>query len=106
MSRIINLTPHEVNIFVKGQRALVLPASNDPVRLSEKIEQVGEINGIPLYRVQYVLDRPLPERQPDTFYVVSRLVKDHAPDRDDFIVPFQLERALNGAVIGSKSFAL
>jgi len=103
----INLTPHDVNIVDKdGNVILIVPASDKPLRLIEKRDIVGDINGIPLSRVSYVIDEttPLPNPDTDTFYIVSRVVAETFK-RPDFIVPDQTVRNDKGQIVGCKGFA-
>jgi len=105
--RFINLTPHDVNIVDNnGDVILIVPACDKPLRLIEKRENVGDINGIPLSRVSYTIDEatPLPNSDADTFYIVSRVVAETFK-RSDFIVPDQTVRNEKGQIIGCKGFA-
>ena len=103
----INLTPHDVNLVDKdGNVILIVPASDKPLRLIEKRDIVGDINGIPLSRVSYAIDEttPLPNPDTDTFYIVSRVVAETFK-RPDFIVPDQTVRNDKGQIVGCKGFA-
>jgi hypothetical protein len=103
----VNLTPHDVNIVDNdGNVILIVPACDKPLRLIEKRDSVGDINGIPLSRVSYEIDSatPLPNADTDTFYIVSRIVAEMFK-RNDFIVPDQTVRNDKGQIIGCKGFA-
>jgi len=101
------VTPHDVNIVDKdGNVILIVPASDKPLRLIEKRDVIGDINGIPLSSVSYTIDEatPLPNPDTDTFYIVSRVVAETFKRRD-FIVPDQTVRNDKGQIVGCKGFA-
>lgn len=75
----------------EGQPDLVLPAIKNPARVV--YAKVGSIQGVNIYQrmgdVKDQLDvENLPDRQPNTFFVVSRMVKDRIPERFDCVVPY------------------
>jgi hypothetical protein len=47
----------------------------------------------------------LPDPQPHTVLIVSRIVAEAAPDRDDLVFPDDLVRDTEGRVIGCRAFA-
>jgi hypothetical protein len=103
----VNLTPHDVNIVDNnGDIILIVPATDKPLRLIEKRDVIGDINGIPLSRVSYAIDdaTPLPNPDTDTFFIVSRVVAETFK-RPDFIVPDQTVRNDKGQIVGCKGFA-
>jgi len=55
--------------------------------------------------MQYSEVTNLPEPQPETNYIVSPLVLEHSPGRDDLLVPENLVRDGDGRIIGCRSFA-
>ena len=107
MAKIINKTPHPVNVVSKeGEAIVTYNPEGEPARCSQETIVIGDINDIPLTKTSFgdVLD--LPDPQPDTFYIVSRLVLSACPDRNDLIVPNELVRDDEGHIIGCMSFAI
>jgi len=104
MNAIINTTPHNVNIVKDKKVVNTFLKSDNPLRLSTTSNQVGDLDGIPVMSVTFG-DVELPAFQPDTYYIVSALIKNAFPDRTDLIVPFDLVRDDNGIIIGCKSFS-
>jgi hypothetical protein len=79
--RIINLTPHELNIYdSEGKIILSIPPKDTPIpRVSIKSEVVGTIEAvegvrIPVRRVVYGDVENIPPEREGTIYVVSTLV--------------------------------
>ncbi len=112
MTTIINLTPHEINIDLGGNR-LAFPPSGQIARVSVKNIPEGEImlddvNGIPVSKPVYGVVEGLPTPyvddtdgsrsvQPGVIYIVSMLVAQRCPGRDDIVVPDSGPSAIRGA---------
>ncbi|MCX7848126.1 MAG: hypothetical protein N2595_08890 [bacterium] len=88
MKKLINLTPHPITIIPDGGDEITIPASGLTLRLREVVEEAGQINGIPVFAVRWEPEDTLPPEEPDTVYIVSALVKQSAPHRRDFLVPY------------------
>ena len=120
--KIVNLTPHPITITVNN-KTIKYPPTEQPLRLKEETELIDYIEEeiislgayddpyespsivkIPLYRKRFIVEN-LPPRRPDTLYIVSSVIAQLCPDRDDFIVPNNLIRDNEGKVIGARSFA-
>jgi hypothetical protein len=98
MNKIINLTPH----------AIVLPDRTiEPggmiARCKEFSVGAGTINDIEIIRRRYGNVENLPEAKPDTWYIVSLLVKQVLPERKDLLSPGDLIRDEKGNIIGCKN---
>jgi len=74
-------------------------------RVSEKIEYIGFVNGIPIVRRVLGNVQDLPEKKEDTYLIVSQLVADACLGRDDLLVPADLVRDEQGRVIGCRALA-
>lgn len=72
MSKIVNLTPHEITVYKDGVVALTLP-SEGIARADSKSVIIDSVNGIDITRVIFGEPIDLPEPAKDTFYVVSRI---------------------------------
>lgn len=107
MIKLVNLTPHAVNVIGEnGETIMTIQPSGMVVRCSVTRVQVGKINGIPVNRTQFGAVEGLPESQPDTVYIVSALVAQAvAGARDDVVIPDDAVRDEQGRVIGCRAFA-
>lgn len=108
MTRIINGTPHDVNIIdYKGNIIKTYPTIGNPIRLGYKVVVVGSLDGVPV--TQYVpTESNLPDPSKGTVYIVSALIKQLYPQRHDLVSP-NTTGALkdeNGNIIGVKGFLI
>jgi len=114
MVKFVNLTPHEVVVYDQEGREIVLriPPSGKVARVTSTTRVVGEVNGIPVRRVEYGSIVDLPEPQENTIYIVSTLVllalKEKGVARNDIVSPDtntdSVIRDSQGRVIGVKYF--
>lgn len=82
-----NFTPHAINIIDKrGNVTLTLPSLGS-VRVSERTETKGDVNGIPLVSKVYKEAEGLPPCVEGTMLIVSLLVKNACPGRYDLVSP-------------------
>lgn len=112
--RFINLTPHEITVFIDSNNTLKIPPSGTIARVEQKEIQVGSVNGIPIYKTVYGEVVGLPAPQENTIYIVSLLVlqalQAHGVSRDDVVAPNTAPtpvgavRDATGKIIGVKSF--
>jgi len=102
--KFVNLTPHSI-IFMDaaGNTVLTVEPSGQVARCSVTREKVGEINGIPVNRSRFGEVENLPEPEEGTVYIVSNLVAQAVPDREDVFFPDDLVRDENGNVIGCRA---
>lgn len=104
--KIINLTPHTMNIFnSEGVQIAAFPPSGKVARVSVKLEQRAHIDGIPVVAGSYGAVTDLPQPEAGTVYIVSALVRT-APEckgRVDVLSPADLVRDASGNIIGCKS---
>ena len=70
---IINLTPHDVKLFVDGKEH-VFPKSGTIARVNSTSQPFRGINGLPVNRTIYGEVENLPEPQPGVIYIVALLV--------------------------------
>lgn len=103
--KIINLTPHAITIYDKSLPLLSIPSSGQIARCSEEKEFIDNIKAheyisLPVFKVIYGPVEGLPEPTHNTIYIVSKMVADAKPDRDDLYFPGDLKRNSEGAVIG------
>lgn len=109
--KIINLTPHDVNLHLEDGRVLIYKPEPKPARIQTKSKKVS----LPGLKVPLVTEElgqvyDLPEFSPDKYYLVSRMVADALPDRKDLLIPDSSPeggvRDDNGQIVGCKRFIL
>ena len=121
---IINCTPHDVAIYstadcymYNGSLYLregdeehpeplsVYPAAKEPTRvtLAQKVD--GMVDGILIYWWAPDEIVNLPEPKPGTYYIVSKMVAQAWPAREDFIFPGTVVRDESGDVVGCIDFS-
>lgn len=103
---IYNCTPHDLNIVRKNGTILTVKPSGIVPRCASTEEQVGIIGdsntGIEITQQQLGEVTDLPDPEPGTRYIVSRMVANAATNRDDLLVPGSLIRNDQGQVVGCK----
>ena len=97
-----NLTPHPV--MVAGRTIPADPAG--PARLAVTTVPAGEHEGIPLTRSVYGAPTGLPDPVEGTMLVVSQLVFNACPDRQDMCVPAEVVRDADGNITGCRSLGV
>lgn len=102
-SLVVNCTPHPVTIVENGVVVRTLPTSGEVARLSVSTEPAGVVLGIPVTRTVFGEPVGLPEPRLGTCYIVSQLVKNALPERDDLVVPAEVVRDAAGNIIGCQS---
>lgn len=104
--KLINLTPHVLNIFSEeGSPLLDVPPSGDVARCVESFVSLDPIivDGVslPLISGSFGEVEGLPAPQPETIYIVSGLVLSALGDsRGDVVAPGPLKRGPDGKPIG------
>jgi len=106
--KLINLTPHPITILSDGGSISIAPADK-PVRCTVSTIRVGTINfegvEIPLTSSKFGKVEGLPDPQPDTFLIVSRVVAEALPEREDLLIPNESVRDQEGRIIGVRSLS-
>jgi hypothetical protein len=108
--KLINLTPHAVNI-ISGEKEIVVPPAGTVARVREIVQDVGTLvledgTEVPLRRKTLSSEiEGLPEPQPDTVYIVSFLAAQAAWSlgRNDVVATGDPIRDGEGNIIGIKS---
>lgn len=110
MTKIINLTPHTINIVATNGEAIATFPSQGIARVASKEEIIGELNGIPVTSTTYGEIEGLPAESENTVFIVSRLILSALEKqniiRHDLRVPGLQVRNEAGQVVGCKSLAL
>jgi hypothetical protein len=109
MIKIINTTPHPVNLILQDGKEIVFHPEF-LVRVKSETISSGNISWhgqeIPLTRTLWGHVEGLPELKEDVLYIVSQLIKDRLPDRKDLLVPSEIVRNDKGHIIGCKAFSI
>ena len=86
-----NLTPHDVVVLGPDGSVLLTLPSSGLARCAEELETCGSLRvgvaDVPLARTAYGVVTGLPPRRDGVRYVVSRIVQDACPERDDLLTP-------------------
>lgn len=98
------MTPHALNVVCEDNNIMTIEPSGTVVRVSQKMELVADINGIPVYRSQYGELEGLPEPQVHTRYILSAMAAAaaKAAGREDILSPGELIRDENGQPVGCR----
>lgn len=114
IDQFINLTPHPITIECTDQRQLTLPVSHTVARLREQRRVVEGLQHcadsaqsytIDVTQVAYGPTEDLPPPAAFTGYVVSQMVAQANPHRDDLYFPGQLIRNGQGAIVGCRGLS-
>lgn len=98
---IINLTPHAIHV---GE--FTFEPSGTVARCQETTEKAGMFEGLELVRKAYGVVTDLPDEKPGTLLVVSMMVRQALPLRQDLASPGDLIRDADGKIIGAKNLVV
>lgn len=102
--KFINLTPHSINFVDEfGEIKMIVKTSGSLARVTTKIVTVGFIDEIPVTTTEFGEVEGLPEPVDGVIYIVSSLVAQRVPDRNDIFVPSESVRDGQGRIIGCRS---
>lgn len=102
---VINKTPHAVHIMDdNGDIIRTYESQLPPIRISTTIHKGQPLpDGTPTTITLFGKVEDLPEPTVEVFYIVSQLVKNELPHRQDLFVPAEVMRDKDGNIIGCKS---
>ena len=118
--QIINCTPHSIALlFPEGLEwdsksrcyhgepkvRLVIEPSGVVPRCTQEEAMVASMHGVPVYRMKFGAVESLPPRMAGAVYIVSSLVAQACPERDDLLIPAHMVRDSEGKVVGCTAFA-
>jgi hypothetical protein len=127
--KVVNLTPHPINFitsynieigrdemgtpeYAVQERIHSVPASGTIARCKVERKEVDsiiaqDVDGwditVPITKTKFGEVEGLPEPQKDTIYIVSNLVAQAVPDREDVFFPDDIVRDEHGNVIGCRA---
>ena len=96
-----NYTPHPLSIHT-GDGVLELMPDGPAPRLTVKRIDLKELFGVPLVRSVMGLPENMPPKTAGIVYIVSALVAEACPDRDDLVYPGEAIRDKNGRIVGAR----
>lgn len=103
--RIVNLTPHTVTVLRENEEPIEYPPSGTVARCATQRRVIGSLNGIPINQTEYGEVSGLPDPAPGVYYIVSALVAQALPQREDLLIPDETVRDEAGRIIGCRAFA-
>nr|DAF27344.1 MAG TPA: hypothetical protein [Caudoviricetes sp.] len=108
-TRIINLTPHAINIVDKdGNKIVDLPSEGEARAVQTNIS-IGSLGDIPLVKTEFGEPIGLPEPAENTFYVVSAITANAAKiagrTTDDLLLTAETVRNEKNQIIGCRALA-
>lgn len=104
--KIVNCTPHEINIVKEDGTILTIEASGIVPRCTQTEAHVASVDGIAVTKQVFGEVINLPEAQPETFLVVSRLVASAAKGLYDLLVPDPMVRGQDGRPCGCRGLSV
>ena len=109
--KIMNLTPHELNLMPKGPDGpvITIPRSGIVARCTVDRVQVDSVTvdgiSVPVNQTRFGEVFDLPDPQPDTIFVVSALVAQAVPERQDVFFVDDAVRHAQGRDNGASALA-
>lgn len=106
---ILNLTPHRITVVQSSGEKVTIDPEPIPARVgvTEQVlpqHSLAQIGIISLTQTGEVIG--LPEEKPNTWYIVSRIVREACPEREDLLVPANIVRDTDGTIIGCQGFTI
>lgn len=102
--KIVNLTPHDLDIYTLTGDVVHVPRTGKTARVFEVREPAGTIDGIGIETVYPGKVVGIPDPEDGVVYVVSSIVSS-ASGRPDVFAPGQLIRDEEGRPIGCRGLA-
>lgn len=101
--KVVNLTPHSINIVdAEGVLIRELP-SEGLARVSSVSTPVGVVDEIPVIKQEFGEIEGLPAPEEGVYYVVSAMIGTAAKNRQDLLGPADFVRDQEGRILGCKS---
>lgn len=97
----VNLTPHVLNIVRQDGSVLEIPATGTVARVETERELDVVIDGVEIFETTLGAVIGLPQRTPDTIFIVSAQVAQRT-GRSDVVSPGELVRNEAGQVVGCR----
>ena len=104
MKKIVNCTPHAINLLFNDDSGTIIPPSGVTPTVEMIRTKTESINEIDVHMVTSGPVSGMPDAAEDTIYIVSQLVANAAPQRRDLVFPLDLIRDDKGRVVGCRGF--
>lgn len=104
--KLINLTPHVLNIVAADGSIVDIQPSGNVARVASASAVVATINGINVTASTFGEVTGLPAAEDGVILIVSRMVKDRIANRADVMVPGAPVRDTEGKIIGASGLSL
>lgn len=109
--KIVNLTPHDVNIVMADGNVRKFPAEGVIARAEQFSDVVGQLNGIELVRTRFGQPIDLPDYADGVYYIVSVITANAAKaagrtTADLLLTSDPVRDETTKQIIGCKRFAL
>lgn len=107
---IVNLTPHQINICDSvGNVIRTIQPTAPAARVSTCTRVVGDVDGIPVTETEFGQVENLPEPRDGVVCIVSIIVQQACPERNDLLRPDtgpqSAVRDASGNIIGVRALA-
>jgi len=101
------MTPHPITILDESNNIIRSIPSDGLIRLKTSTVSAGfTVDDVNITKTQFGEPQGLPNYELGKFYVVSQLVKNAFPEREDLLVPAEVVRDENGQIIGCRSLGI
>lgn len=101
-SIVVNATPHDINEVISGK---TYRPNKIQIRVEDDFTEVGVIDQeVPLFNRVLGEVTGLPKYKYGIYYIVSIMVRDAIPEREDLITVGEIVRGNDGRIIGCKGF--
>lgn len=105
MKEIINMTPHDITIFMDNGNEHHLP-SKGSFRISSTTKYVEMFGDVQITETIFGEATNLPKFKQDRYYIVSSILCRKYPERKDFLIVNQTLRNNKGQVKGCQSLSI
>lgn len=105
--KLINLTPHELNLYANGKLNETIKPSGPAARVGVERIEIGYLNEYPVSKVTFLEVENMPPPEEGKIFIVSAIVADALAAQgrtNDIYAPDILVRDDKGVVIGAESF--
>lgn len=101
-----NYTPHDIVICFYDGASITIPSKGVARCLSGE-QILGQVDLMPIYKIEYGEVSGLPEPKEDTIYIVSKIVAEALKGkRDDLFIVASTIKDENGQVIGCRGLSM
>ena len=108
--KFVNCTSHPIDLInlypEDGFQITKLPKAEFPCHVSTQLTKLSKTaEGIQLYKTTFGEVENVPKPAKNKIYIVSTIVKDALPDRNDLVVPAGVIHNSDGVIIGAASIS-